>query len=281
MISSDIPFRLARATPGCASIASRRRRIRCFASRNTRCRCPTASCRSHGAHQLDIVHAHYAVPHARPRISRVRSSTAGGGRRVRRASITTLHGTDITLVGSDPSYSRVVAFSIDQSDGVTAVSESLKATRIVGARCRRFEVIPNFLDCAAYRPQPDPELRARLCPPDEYDALLLHISNFRPVKRLDAVLDVFRRVRAAGAARSWCSLGDGPERARSRSRSPRWDSRDHVEILGEQDDVRDAAVERRCVPAAVGAGELRPGRRSKRWPAACRSSPRASAACRK
>jgi N-acetyl-alpha-D-glucosaminyl L-malate synthase BshA len=126
--------------------------------------------------------------------------------------VTTLHGTDITLVGSDPSYARVVAFSIEQSDGVTAVSQSLKADTIASLGIRHeIDVIPNFLDCAVYRRRFDPDLRARLCPPDGCDALVVHVSNFRPVKRVDVALDVFWAIRRRVRAR-FVLIGDGPVR---------------------------------------------------------------------
>jgi L-malate glycosyltransferase len=202
------------------------------------------------AHDLDIVHAHYAVPHAaaaylaRQILAAGTTGVGGGGAAGAHVAkvpkvITTLHGTDITLVGSDPSYSETVAFCIDQSDGVTAVSESLKADtyRFLPVKSP-IEVIPNFLDCSEYRPRPNPELRARLCPPDRYDGLILHISNFRPVKRLDAVLEVFRRVRDRYRAKLVLA-GDGPERARLAQQAAEADLTEHVEILGEQDDVRE------------------------------------------
>jgi L-malate glycosyltransferase len=195
------------------------------------------------AHDLDIVHAHYAVPHAAAAYLARQILAAGGatGAHAPKAPkvITTLHGTDITLVGSDPSYSETIAFCIDQSDGVTAVSESLKADtyRFLPVKSP-IEVIPNFLDCAQYRPRPNPDLRARLCPPDRYDGMILHISNFRPVKRLDVVLEVFRRVRERYRAKLVLA-GDGPERARLAQQAAEFDLTEHVEILGEQDDVRE------------------------------------------
>ncbi len=196
------------------------------------------------AHELDIVHAHYAVPHAAAAyLARqiLAAGAAAGGSSPPHVPkvITTLHGTDITLVGSDPSYSETVAFCIDQSDGVTAVSDSLKSDtyRFLPVKSP-IEVIPNFLDCGRYRPRPNPALRARLCPPDQYDGLLLHISNFRPVKRLDSVLEVFRRVRDRFRAKLVLA-GDGPERARIAQQAAEADLTEHVEILGEQDDVRE------------------------------------------
>jgi N-acetyl-alpha-D-glucosaminyl L-malate synthase BshA len=188
------------------------------------------------AHALDIVHAHYAVPHAAAAYL-ARQILAAGHAQVP-AIITTLHGTDITLVGADPSYSETVAFCIDQSDGVTAVSESLKADTYKFLPVKSpIEVIPNFLDCSMYAPSYDPAVRARFCPPDRYDGLLLHISNFRPVKRLEAVIDIFHRVRAHTRARLLLA-GDGPELARVAQQVAELNLTEHVEILGEQDDVR-------------------------------------------
>jgi L-malate glycosyltransferase len=188
------------------------------------------------AQRLDIVHAHYAVPHAACAYL-ARQILASGSGSVPK-TVTTLHGTDITLVGSDPSYTETVAFCIEQSDGVTAVSESLRADTYRHLRITSpIEVIPNFLDCTRYASRPDPALRARLCPPDRYDGLLLHVSNLRPVKRLDAVVDIFRRVSAQRRVKL-AIVGDGPERARTVQLAAEAELTDHLEILGEQDDVR-------------------------------------------
>jgi N-acetyl-alpha-D-glucosaminyl L-malate synthase BshA len=188
------------------------------------------------AQQLDIVHAHYAVPHAACAYL-ARQILASTGASVPKI-VTTLHGTDITLVGSDPSYTETVAFCIEQSDGVTAVSESLRADtyRHLGI-ASPIEVIPNFLDCTRYAPRPDPALRTRLCPPDRYDGLLLHVSNLRPVKRLEAVVDIFQRVRQHRRVKLLIA-GDGPERSRTVQLAAEQGLTEHLEILGEQDDVR-------------------------------------------
>jgi N-acetyl-alpha-D-glucosaminyl L-malate synthase BshA len=159
--------------------------------------------------RLDIIHAHYAVPHATAAfLSReVLSSTRdGAGPRV----VTTLHGTDITLVGSDPSYSEIVAFSIEQSDRVTAVSESLRRSTYAELGVSRdIAVIPNFLDCSVHRRQEVPELRRRFTP-EGGEKIVIHVSNFRPVKRIDAVLAVFDRIRRKVPAKLLL-VGDGPE----------------------------------------------------------------------
>ena len=152
-------------------------------------------------------------------------------------TVTTLHGTDITLVGSDPSYRRVVAFSIEQSDAVTTVSRSLRADTISALGVQReIDVIPNFLDCAEYRRRPDAALRARLCPPDRYDALVIHVSNLRPVKRVDVAVGVFRRIRSRVRAR-FLIAGDGPVRGDVERHAAESGIGGDVTFLGEQDDL--------------------------------------------
>ena len=184
--------------------------------------------------QLDLVHAHYAVPHATAAYLARQMLDLSPGRTPR--TVTTLHGTDITLVGSDPSYRRVVAFSIEQSDAVTTVSQSLRAdTMSALGVTRRIDVIPNFLDCAEHRRRPNPALRARLCPPDRYDAIVIHISNLRPVKRVDVALEVFRRIRRGVRAR-FIVAGDGPVRADVERQAADADLGGDVLFLGEQDD---------------------------------------------
>src|SRR5260221_1340367 len=184
--------------------------------------------------QLDLVHAHYAVPHATAAYLARQMLDFSPGRTPR--TVTTLHGTDITLVGSDPSYRRVVAFSIEQSDGVTAVSRSLRADTLSALGVTRdIDVIPNFLDCGEYRRTPDPGLRARLCPPDRYDALVVHISNLRPVKRVDVALEVFRRIRRRVRAR-FLVVGEGPDRADVERRAAEYALEDDVAFSGVQDD---------------------------------------------
>ncbi len=186
--------------------------------------------------QLDIVHAHYAVPHATAAYL-ADQMLASAHARTRPRTITTLHGTDITLVGSDPSYTRVVAFSIERSHGVTAVSESLKADTIASLGVQReIRVIPNFLDCGEYRRRFDPDLRERLCPAAQCAALILHVSNFRPVKRVDAALEVFRRIREHLPAR-FVLIGDGPVRGDIERLVAEYGLTHDVVVLGEQHDL--------------------------------------------
>jgi L-malate glycosyltransferase len=159
---------------------------------------------------LDIIHAHYAVPHA---------TAAYLSREVLRSSrqtflpkvVTTLHGTDITLVGNDPSFSQIVAFSVEQSDAVTAVSNSLRnATRQELRITNDIVVIPNFLDCTVHRRLTVPELRRRFDNGDGRIKIVIHVSNFRPVKRVAAVMQIFDRIRRKLPARLLL-VGDGPE----------------------------------------------------------------------
>jgi N-acetyl-alpha-D-glucosaminyl L-malate synthase BshA len=158
--------------------------------------------------KLDIIHAHYAVPHATAAfLSRQILSADGPAPRV----VTTLHGTDITLVGSDPSYSRIVAFSIEQSDAVTAVSSSLRESTYATLGVKHpIAVIPNFLDCGLHRRRPRPDLRRRFSGGDGGAKVIAHVSNFRPVKRVDAVIHVFDRIQRRVPARLLL-VGDGPD----------------------------------------------------------------------
>ena len=186
------------------------------------------------AERLDIVHAHYAIPHATAAYLARQVLASTPGARVPRI-ITTLHGTDITLLGVDPSYSEIVKFGIEESDGVTAVSESLKndTYRELGCACD-IEVIPNFIDCDRHARLSIPELRAGLAPRGE--KLVIHVSNFRPVKRVDAAADVFARVRARVAARL-LFVGDGPDLGRVQRLAHTLGVADDVLFLGEQDPV--------------------------------------------
>jgi len=186
------------------------------------------------AERLDVVHAHYAIPHATAAYLARQVLAATPGAAVPRI-ITTLHGTDITLVGADRSYSDIVAFSIEQSDGVTTVSESLKADtyRELGCECD-IRVIPNFIDCDTHRRRSVDDLRANLAPRGE--KLLIHVSNFRPVKRVQMTVDVLARVRRQVPARLLL-VGDGPEVSATLHLARTLNVADDVVFLGEQDFV--------------------------------------------
>ena len=185
---------------------------------------------------FDVIHSHYAIPHAAGAYLARQILGASGKDRVPKI-ITTLHGTDVTLVGADPSYSQTVAFCIDQSDGVTAVSKSLRAETIrelaVGADIR---VIPNFLDCDHYHYAPDLDLRARLTRDNPTTKLIIHVSNFRPVKRPKAVVDIFRQILAHVPARL-VLVGEGPELGSACQNARDLGLGDAVEVLGEQEHI--------------------------------------------
>lgn len=184
---------------------------------------------------LDIVHAHYAVPHAAAAYLAKQILRSGAADRIPQV-ITTLHGTDITLVGSDRSYAETVAFSIEQSDGVTAVSESLRADTYRSLPVRNeITVIPNFLDCTTYQRTADPGLRARYCPAG-CEKLVIHVSNFRPVKRVPAAVAIFARIAARVPSRLLL-VGDGPDLAAALDAARALGLSKQVESLGEQDQI--------------------------------------------
>lgn len=180
-------------------------------------------------HHLDVVHAHYAVPHAAAAYLARQIMSSHATDRVPKI-MTTLHGTDITLVGSDPSYSETVAFCIDQSDGVTAVSRSLREDTCTSLGiAREIRVIPNFLDVSRFRPL---DLRRR----DSPRKRLVHVSNFRPVKRIGALIEIFRRIRAQVPA-TLVLVGDGPELPGARAQIVAAGLEHDVEFAGEIHDV--------------------------------------------
>lgn len=188
------------------------------------------------AHRLDVVHAHYAIPHAAAAYLARQILANAEGAHVPRV-ITTLHGTDVTLIGSDSSYSETAAFCIDQSDGVTAVSESLRADTYQQLSVRAdIRVIPNFLDCEIHRRSEDPALRTRLTGGDDALRLVIHVSNFRPVKRIEAVIDVFDRIRRRVPSRLLL-VGDGPDLDRAGRQIRDLGLTDAVLQLGEQEQV--------------------------------------------
>ncbi len=158
---------------------------------------------------VDVIHAHYAIPHAAAAIlarDMCRRSPCP-------AVVTTLHGTDVTLVGLDRAYLRTTQHSINSSDVVTAVSDYLATyTRDEMGISRDIAVIPNAVDSARFYPHKNPELRLRYAHPAE--KLLIHVSNFRPVKRTDDVIKVFARVAEQSVARL-LMIGDGPERLKA------------------------------------------------------------------
>jgi N-acetyl-alpha-D-glucosaminyl L-malate synthase BshA len=184
--------------------------------------------------RLDIVHAHYAIPHATAACLARQLLATRHPETVPRV-VTTLHGTDVTLLGNDPSYLEIVAFGIEESDGVTAVSHSLASDtrRDLRVSCD-IRIIPNFIDCSTYRRVEVPGLRQRLAP--EGEPILVHVSNFRAVKRVTAVVDVFARVRARMPARLLL-VGDGPDAPAAARLARELGVVKDVAFLGEQDSV--------------------------------------------
>lgn len=179
---------------------------------------------------LEIIHAHYAVPHATAAYL-AREMLGPGGPRV----ITTLHGTDITLMGADPSFAEIVAFSINRSDAVTAVSQALRReTHLNPAVTAEIQVIPNFLDCAEWQRVATTGMCGRLAQCGE--KIVVHMSNFRRVKRPEDVIHIFARVVKEIPARLML-IGDGPETHRCVDLVRQYGLRDRVLFMGNQEQV--------------------------------------------
>jgi L-malate glycosyltransferase len=185
--------------------------------------------------KIDILHVHYAIPHA---TSAYLARQIVNKDHCRVPVITTLHGTDITLVGSNPTYKQVVDFSINQSDGVTAVSNYLKEET-----CKLFdiqkeiEVIPNFIDLDRFKRSKKEHFKKAICPNDE--KVLVHVSNFREVKRVSDVVDVFARVIENGIPAKLLMVGDGPDRSKAEQRCRDLKVCEHVRFLGKQEQVEE------------------------------------------
>src|SRR5258706_3896645 len=177
--------------------------------------------------KLDLLHVHYAVPHA---ISAILAREMSAGNGVFLKVLTTLPGTDITIVGQDRSYLPITRYGIEQSDAVTAVSQYLRETtaRELGVR-REIEVIPNFVDSALYRPGIASPFARTLCRDGE--CVLVHVSNFRPVKRIADVMGVFDRVRRELPARLLL-IGDGPDRSLAERLAREGGFEDRTSFLG-------------------------------------------------
>lgn len=184
--------------------------------------------------KLDLVHVHYAIPHASAAfMAREILKTQG----IYLPIITTLHGTDITLVGRDPSFAPVVAFCINQSDGVTAVSEDLKRDTLEHFDINREIVaIPNFIDVSRFRKQKKDHFKKAICPNDE--KLIVHTSNFRKVKRVEDVVAIFNIVRQTVPSKLLL-VGDGPERVIIESMCRELDICNDVRFLGKLDAVEE------------------------------------------
>src|SRR6266498_3288044 len=188
-------------------------------------------------YDLDLLHVHYAIPHSVSALL-ARQMLAWGPKHRRLPFVTTLHGTDITLVGQDPSYLPVTRFSIEQSDGVTAISQYLRerTVREFGIQ-NNITVIYNFVNCELYCREKEKDLtehRAEYAPHGE--RILLHVSNFRPVKRVTDVIEIFDRVRKKVPAKLLL-LGDGPERSPAEWLAVKKGIHDDVIFLGKREQV--------------------------------------------
>ncbi|MFT4834736.1 MAG: N-acetyl-alpha-D-glucosaminyl L-malate synthase BshA [Marinoscillum sp.] len=184
--------------------------------------------------KIDILHVHYAIPHASAAYMAKQILKTKG---ITIPVITTLHGTDITLVGKDATYEPVVTFSINQSDGVTAVSEDLrKDTLRLFDITRDIAVIPNFIDLQRFKKQKKDHFKKAICPNDE--KLIVHTSNFRKVKRVQDVVAVFNKVRKVVPSKLLL-VGDGPERSSIEELCRNMCNIDDVRFLGKLEAVEE------------------------------------------
>jgi N-acetyl-alpha-D-glucosaminyl L-malate synthase BshA len=185
------------------------------------------------AEKLDLLHVHYAIPHS---ISAILARESIKQKRYVPV-ITTLHGTDITLVGADRSYLPITRYGLQQSDGVTAVSKFLKQATIETFDFDEIEVIPNFICGKHYFRTPDAPLRSELAPNGE--RLLVHVSNFRPVKRPMDCVDILAKVRAEGVNSRLVMVGDGPELSAVRYHGEQLGMNGNVVYVGKQANIAD------------------------------------------
>ncbi len=182
--------------------------------------------------KLDLLHLHYAIPHA---------SAAYFARQILKKSgidipfITTLHGTDITLVGKDPTYAPVVTFSINESDAITAVSENLKQETLRSFEIEKeIHVIPNFVDVKRFHQTDKNHFKQMLAPDGE--RILVHVSNFRAVKRVEDVIRVFHNVHKVMPSKL-LMIGDGPERQKTEDLARDFGIYNDIRFLGKQEQI--------------------------------------------
>lgn len=186
-------------------------------------------------HDLDLLHVHYAIPHASAAYMAKQIVIKKTGRNI--PVITTLHGTDITLVGKDKTYEPVVTFSINESDAITAVSQNLKdETYHSFAITKDIEVIYNFVDVTRFNKKPIDAFRKVIAPHGE--KILMHASNFRKVKRIDDVVKIFAAVRKEMPAKL-LMVGDGPERHPAEELARELGIEEDIRFLGKQEQMED------------------------------------------
>jgi N-acetyl-alpha-D-glucosaminyl L-malate synthase BshA len=220
--------------------------------------------------KLDLLHVHYAIPHASAAYMAKQILKTHG---IYIPVITTLHGTDITLVGKDASYEPVVTFSINESDGVTSVSEDLKKETYHSFKITRdIEVIPNFIDLEKFKKQKKDHFKKAICPNGE--ALIVHTSNFRKVKRVGDVIKVFNNIHKEIPSKLLL-IGDGPERSVAETMTRDLSISDAVRFLGKQEAVEEvlSVADLFLMPSEK---DWQP---SKQWHAKCPSSPPIQVVC--
>ncbi|MFV1882883.1 MAG: N-acetyl-alpha-D-glucosaminyl L-malate synthase BshA [Balneola sp.] len=184
---------------------------------------------------LDLLHVHYALPHATSAYL-AKQIMIERGKTV--PIVTTLHGTDITLVGKDPSYKHVVEFSIDKSDGVTAVSNYLKEETYLNFDIKQdIKVIPNFIDLGRFQKSNKSHFKKAICPDGE--KVVVHVSNFRKVKRVPEVITVFSKILEHGIGAKLLLVGDGPDRQKAEQQCRDLGICEHTRFLGKLDEVED------------------------------------------
>ena len=184
--------------------------------------------------QLDLLHVHYAIPHASAAFMAKQILATFG---IHIPVVTTLHGTDITLVGRDLTYKPVVTFSINQSDGVTAVSEDLKKSTYAHFDIQKdIKVIPNFIDLKRFSLKAKDHFKKAIAPQGE--RILIHTSNFRKVKRTQDVIHIFKKILDKVPAKL-LMVGDGPERVNCEKLCRDLEVCDHTRFLGKQDAIEE------------------------------------------
>ncbi len=184
--------------------------------------------------KLDLLHVHYAIPHASAAYMAKQILKSEG---ITIPVVTTLHGTDITLVGKDPSYEPVVTFSINQSDGVTAVSADLRKETYEHFKIAvDIDVIPNFIDLDKFKKQKKDHFKKAICPNGE--ALIVHTSNFRKVKRISDVVQIFANIHQVMPAKL-LMIGDGPERQKAEAQAKDLGIENDVRFLGKLEAIEE------------------------------------------
>ncbi len=231
LFSHQVPPRLARSSGPVEMHVSQGLPYPLFSSTPHDLAITSSILRVHRDVGLDILHAHYALPHAMSAIL-ARSAAEGDARRAAPGVVTTLHGTDITIVGSDPSYAPLTQYLLAASDAATAVSASLARDTARHFCLERMpcsvEVIPNFVDTERFAPLPESRRDADRPP------LAVHVSNFRPVKRVPWLVEAFARA-TQGSAAQLVLVGDGPEQPLACQTARRLELGKRVRFLGERD----------------------------------------------